>query len=54
MNAIMKFTRQSAEKKIIKKWKRKFKVNAIEKMNPEWKNLYFEIFSTPAPATSAG
>jgi hypothetical protein len=32
----------------------KFKVNAIEKMNPEWKGLYFEIFSTPDPATSAG
>jgi putative endonuclease len=40
--------------KIIKKWKRKFKVNAIEKMNSEWKDLYFEIFSTPDPATSAG
>jgi putative endonuclease len=38
--------------KIIKKWKRKFK--AIEKMNSEWKDLYFEIFSTPDPATSAG
>jgi putative endonuclease len=40
--------------KIIKKRKRKFKVNATEKMNPEWKDLYFEIFSTPDPATSAG
>jgi putative endonuclease len=30
--------------KIIKKWKRKFKVNAIEKMNPEWKDLYFELY----------
>lgn len=29
--------------KIIKKWKRKFKVAAIEKMNPEWKDLYFEL-----------
>jgi hypothetical protein len=35
----MKFTSQSTGKKIIKKWKRKFKVNAIEKMNPEWKDL---------------
>jgi putative endonuclease len=40
--------------KIIKKWKRKFKVNAIEKMNSEWKDLYLEIFSAPDPATSAG
>jgi putative endonuclease len=29
--------------KIIKKWKRKFKVNAIKKTDPEWKDLYFEI-----------
>ena len=29
--------------KIIKKWKRKFKVDAIEKMNLDWKDLYFEL-----------
>ena len=40
--------------KLIKKWKRKFKVNAIEKMNPEWKDLYFELINTPDPAPSAG
>ena len=29
--------------KIIKKWKRKYKIDAIERMNPEWKDLYFVL-----------
>jgi putative endonuclease len=29
--------------KIIKKWKRSFKINAIRRMNSEWKDLYFEL-----------
>ena len=29
--------------KLIKKWKRSFKINAIEKMNPGWKDLYYEL-----------
>ena len=29
--------------KIIKKWKRKFKVDAIERANPQWKDLYFDL-----------
>ena len=29
--------------KIIKKWKRKFKVDAIERSNPEWRDLYFDL-----------
>lgn len=29
--------------KIIKKWKRKFKINAIENINPGWKDLCFEL-----------
>lgn len=29
--------------KLIKKWRRSIKMEAIEKMNPEWKDLYFEI-----------
>jgi putative endonuclease len=29
--------------KIIKKWKRKFKMSAVESMNPQWKDLYFEL-----------
>lgn len=31
--------------KIIKKWKRAYKYDAIEKMNPEWKDLYESLFS---------
>jgi len=42
--------------KIIKKWKRSYKVNAIERINPEWKDLYYELqgLPQPNPATSAG
>ncbi len=29
--------------KIIKRWKRKIKIDAIEKINPEWKDLYYEL-----------
>ena len=29
--------------KIIKKWRRKFKIAAIEKMNPTWRDLYYEL-----------
>lgn len=39
--------------KTIKKWKRKFKIDAIEKLNPEWKDLYYELAGLPDPATSA-
>ena len=41
--------------KIIKKWKRSYKMDAIEKINPDWRDLYFEIAGcSPDPATSAG
>ncbi|MEO8400229.1 MAG: GIY-YIG nuclease family protein [Gammaproteobacteria bacterium] len=29
--------------KVIKKWKRSFKMNAIERMNPEWHDVYFDL-----------
>ena len=29
--------------KQIKKWNRQWKLNLIEKMNPEWKDLYYEL-----------
>ena len=29
--------------KQLKKWNRKWKMNLIEKNNPEWKDLYFEL-----------
>ena len=32
-----------AREKLIKKWKRSFKIDAVEKLNPQWKDLYFEL-----------
>ena len=29
--------------KIIKKWKRDYKIDAVEKMNPDWKDLYEDL-----------
>jgi putative endonuclease len=29
--------------KAIKKWQRKYKIAAIERMNPDWRDLYFEL-----------
>ncbi len=29
--------------KQVKKWKRAWKIELIEKSNPEWKDLYFEL-----------
>ena len=29
--------------KRMKKWKRQWKIELIESMNPEWKDLYFEL-----------
>lgn len=29
--------------KQIKKWKREWKINLIEKNNPEWKDLYYDL-----------
>jgi putative endonuclease len=43
-----------SREKIIKKWERKIKMDAIERMNPKWKDLYFELIDAPDLATSAG
>ena len=32
-----------SREKVIKKWKRQYKINLIESMNPHWKDLYFEL-----------
>jgi len=32
-----------AREKCIKRWKRNWKIELIEKSNPEWKDLYFDI-----------
>lgn len=29
--------------KVIKKWRRKYKIAVIESMNPNWRDLYFEL-----------
>ncbi|CAN5551668.1 GIY-YIG nuclease family protein [soil metagenome] len=29
--------------KVLKRWKRKWKIELIEKMNPEWNDLYYEL-----------
>lgn len=29
--------------KAIKKWQRNFKFDAIEKLNPDWKDLYYDL-----------
>ena len=40
--------------KLIKKWRRSIKVDAIERINPEWRDLYFDLIVTPDPVTSTG
>ena len=32
-----------AREKQLKKWKRQWKINAIEKFNPEWRDLYDDL-----------
>ena len=32
-----------AREKQLKKWKRQWKINAIEKSNPEWRDLYEDL-----------
>jgi putative endonuclease len=36
--------------KLIKRWKRSFKMQAIERMNPDWDDLYYELTQQPDPA----
>ncbi|MDE3015419.1 MAG: GIY-YIG nuclease family protein [Pseudomonadota bacterium] len=37
---------------LIKRWKREYKINVIERMNPYWDDLFWQ--PVPDPATSAG
>ena len=32
-----------AREKLVKKWKKSFKIDAISRMNPTWNDLYEEI-----------
>ena len=38
-----------AREKQLKKWRRQWKINLIEKRNPNWKDLYWEITGCPPP-----
>jgi putative endonuclease len=38
--------------KLIKKWKREFKFDAIRRTNPEWKDLYLEIAGDAATSAA--
>ena len=40
--------------KVIKKWKRRYKIYAIEKLNPMWKDLYYELTGLPEVAKKTG
>ncbi len=33
------------KEKRMKKWKREYKVNVINEMNPEWRDLYYDLLS---------
>ena len=43
MNKRRQLKKQQPEKKSIKKWYRKWKIELIENYNPEWKDLYYEL-----------
>jgi putative endonuclease len=52
------FSDAAHREKFIKRWKRSYKVNMIEKMNPSWNDLYFKILEgmaeIPDPAMRRG
>lgn len=35
--------------KLIKKWRRAIKMEAIERLNPEWRDLYYILLEQPDP-----
>ncbi len=34
-----------AREKLIKKWRREIKIEAIQTVNPEWNDLYYSLYS---------
>ena len=40
--------------KLIKKWRREIKMEAIEKMNPDWRDLYDDLIGKPDPVMKTG
>ncbi len=43
-----------AREKLIKKWRRPIKMEAIERMNPDWNDLYADITGTAGPRDKRG
>lgn len=44
-----------SREKLIKKWRRSIKMEAIERMNPSWADLYYHLTGEkPDPVTSTG
>jgi putative endonuclease len=39
---------------LIKRWKRSYKIENIEKENPMWEDLFYRMIGEPDPAASAG
>jgi len=40
--------------KQMKKWERQWKINLIQKTNPQWKDLYHELYGHNGPPPSRG
>ena len=40
--------------KQIKKWERQWKINLIQKFNPEWNDLYYDLIDQNGPPPSRG
>lgn len=43
-----------AKEKLIKKWRREIKCEAIESMNPDWRDLYDGLINEPDPVIKTG
>lgn len=48
------YTAAAHREQLIKRWKRIYKIENIEKNNPMWEDLFHKISGEPDPAASAG
>jgi len=48
------FVVAARREKLIKRWKRSYKIENIEQMNPAWDDLFYKLTGEPDPAASAG
>jgi putative endonuclease len=46
--------RTISREKQMKKWERQWKINLIQKSNPEWKDLYYDLVNQNGPPPSRG